>query len=74
MKRFEAYWYEYTNEQEAIIKGTFNSKEFSTEQAMINFYVKHKRDPYMHHWFLSKRNADWEIIKDYNLKTIEVSL
>lgn len=74
MKRFEAYWYEYTNEQEAIEKGAFNSKEFSTEQAMINFYVLHKSDPNKHHWFLSKRNADWDIIKDYNLETIGASL
>lgn len=55
-KRYEALWY-YDNDD-------YDTAEFSTEQALKNFYKKHKNDPDKSGWWLTKRNKDWEVIED----------
>ena len=58
MKRFEALWYtdkELTN---------YETKEFSTREALLNFYRKHKNEPDRYDWWLTKRNAYWEVVED----------
>ena len=61
MKCFEILWYEEEDGMDDYI-----TKEFSTYQAMINFYNKHKAA--MYDVLLTRRStADWHIIEDYPL-------
>ena len=61
MKRYEALWY--TDEK----LENYETKEFSTLQALLNFYNKHKDDPNCFEWWLTKRNMYWEVVEDYCL-------
>ena len=56
MKSYEALWY-YEDD-------SYDTAEFSTKQALLNFYKKHKNDPDKSGWWLTKRNKDWEVIED----------
>ena len=56
MKHYEALWY--------YEDGNYDTAEFSTEQALLNFYKKHKNDTDKSGWWLTKRNNDWEVIED----------
>ena len=60
MKRFEMLWY--PNED---CNGDYITKDFSTHQAMMNFYKKHKENKF--NILLTRRNADWCILEDYEL-------
>lgn len=59
MKRFEMLWYD--NED---CNGDYITKEFSTYQAMINYYEKNKHNKY--NIMLTKRSLNtWDIIETY---------
>lgn len=60
MKRYEALWY-YEDD-------SYDTAEFSTEQALLNFYKRHKNDADKSGWWLTKRNKDWEVIEDIYLE------
>ena len=58
MKRYEALWYI----DESL--ETYETKEFSTRQALLNFYNKNKNEINHYGWWLTKRNSNWEVIED----------
>ena len=62
-KRFEVLWYEGTNEKEAINNG-YITEEFRTRKEALDFYEKHKNDANKFDWWITRRNADWEVIED----------
>lgn len=57
MKRFEVLWYEIGNEDPV-------TREFSTRQAALNFYEKHKDEPDKSGWWVTKRNSNWKVTED----------
>lgn len=61
MKRFEVLWY--VGEKDTF--GDYETKDFSTLQAAMNFYNKHKDDQDKYGWWVTKRNSNWEVIEDY---------
>ena len=58
MKRFELLWY--VDEKQS----DYETKEFSTKQALLNFYEKHKNDYNKFFFCGTKRNSNWEVVED----------
>lgn len=58
MKKFECLWYK---------KDEVFTKEFSTKQALFNFYKKIKNVKTYHDFWLTKRDSDWAVVEDYDL-------
>lgn len=66
--RFEVLWYRqeiaediYGNVQH--IERT-ESKDFYTRKAALKFYEEHKNDTDKYGWWVTHRNANWEVIED----------
>ena len=64
MKRYEVLWYVGQNEKDAL-QGDIYTKEFSTKQAALNYYEKHKNDCGCFGWWVTKRNAYGDVVEDY---------
>lgn len=57
MKKYEVLWY---------VEGCDDpkTKEFSTKQAALNYYMKHRKDKGCYGWWVTKRDKDWYVVED----------
>ena len=58
MKKYECLWY--TDEE----RSDFETKDFSTAKAAIDFYEKHKDDACKFGWWVTERDEDWYVVDD----------
>lgn len=58
MKRYEVLWY--TSPEMC----DYQTKEFSTRQAALNFYNEHKDDENKFGWWVTKRDKNWYVVED----------
>lgn len=58
MKRFELLWYVDKKQSD------YQTKEFSTKQALLNYYEKHKNDCDKFFFWGTKRNCNGEVVED----------
>lgn len=58
MKRFYLLWY--LDKQQ----NNYIEKDFSTKQALLNFYEKHKNDKDKFYFWGTKRNSNGEVVED----------
>ena len=59
--RFEVLFYPLVNEDCSEDPIT---KVFYTRKAALNFYKQHKNDTDKAGWWITHRDADWEVIED----------
>lgn len=59
MYKYEVLWYTGPDMND------YRTKEFSTKQAAMNFYNKHKDDDDKFGWWVTKRDEDWYVVEDY---------
>ena len=68
MKKVSYYsvlWYtEYDEEKDQPV-GDFEEKEFPTRQSALRFYDRHKKDADKFAWWVSSRDEEGFVIKDY---------
>ncbi len=62
--RFEVLWYKGQTEEEALRNGDIQTKVFYTKKQALAFYEQHKNDTDKYGWWVTHRNADWEVIED----------
>jgi len=62
--RFEVLWYVGHDLANARNDGNYETKEFYTRKAALKFYEEHKNDVGKFDWWVTHRNADWEVIED----------
>lgn len=65
--RFEALWYnkaENETVEHAMRCGDYETKDFRTRKQALAFYEEHKNDADKCGWWVTHRNADWEVIED----------
>lgn len=55
-KPYEVLWYDLGN--------NVHTKTFSTEEAAMAYYEKHKDDDLKWGWWVTKRDKDWNVLED----------
>ena len=63
MCSYEVLWYEGNTEEEALC-GDAHWVNFSTRKKALNYYEQHKNDAGCFAWWVTKRDADGEIVED----------
>ena len=54
--KYEVLWY--------TDPDTYETKEFSSRKAAMNYYEKHKDDDGKFGWWVTKRDEDWFVVED----------